>query len=165
MKVIRVLVILTILIAGGIVMLYAQNTKDNMENKMQKTDEEWHCLLSDEQYNVMRKKGTERAFTGKYWNNHKKGVYYCAACNSPLFSSETKFESGSGWPSYFQPINDSCVVEHEDNSYGMKRVEVLCAKCGGHLGHVFNDGPKPTGLRYCINSAALKFVKDEKEEK
>ncbi|MCZ8214704.1 MAG: peptide-methionine (R)-S-oxide reductase MsrB, partial [Cyclobacteriaceae bacterium] len=103
-------------------------------------------------------KGTERAFTGKYWDNHKKGTYACAACQLPLFSSETKFESGTGWPSFFQPLDKEKVAVVIDKSYGMTREEVVCSRCGGHLGHVFPDGPKPTGLRYCLNSASLQFT-------
>ena len=125
--------------------------------KITKTDAEWKKLLTPEQYQVLRHEGTERAFTGKYWNNHAAGVYLCAGCGLELFSSETKFESGSGWPSYWIPIAADHVTEVHDRSYGMERVEVECARCGGHLGHVFDDGPKPTGLRYCINSASLEF--------
>ncbi|HXU44099.1 MAG TPA: peptide-methionine (R)-S-oxide reductase MsrB [Thermoanaerobaculia bacterium] len=130
--------------------------------KIEKTDAEWRKLLTAEQYQVLRKAGTERAFSGKYWNNHEKGTYRCAACALPLFLSTTKFESGTGWPSFWAPIDPRHVIEKSDVSFGMRRTEVLCARCGGHLGHVFDDGPKPTGLRYCMNSAALEFVADPK---
>lgn len=128
--------------------------------KINKSDAAWKQSLSTEQYYVLREKGTERAFTGHLWNNHEKGVYVCAACHMPLFSSSTKFDSGTGWPSFYQPLTKDCIEEVQDNSYGMRRVEVECARCGGHQGHVFDDGPPPTGLRYCINSVSLDFVKD-----
>ena len=122
-----------------------------------KSDEEWKRLLTPEQYDVLRMKGTERAFTGKYWNTKADGTYVCAGCGTELFTSADKFDSGCGWPSYTKAVDDGRIVEHRDESHGMVRTEVVCAKCGGHLGHVFDDGPAPTGMRYCINSASLDF--------
>ena len=126
-----------------------------METEIQLTDEEWRARLTPEQYEVLRNKGTERAFTGAYWDEHADGVYRCAGCGMELFSSDTKFESGSGWPSFYQPMDEDKVEELSDNSYGMVRTEIRCSNCGSHLGHVFPDGPNPTGLRYCVNSASL----------
>jgi len=122
-----------------------------------KTDAEWRQVLTDEEYRILRKGGTERAFTGKYWDNHEHGVYRCAACGRLVFRSEEKFDSGTGWPSYWKPAEPNAVVTRDDTSYGMVRTEVLCGRCGGHLGHVFHDGPPPTGLRYCINGNAMDF--------
>ena len=122
---------------------------------MPETEAEWRDKLSPEQYEVLRQGATERAFTGKYWDTKSDGVYRCAGCGEKLFSSDTKFESHSGWPSFFQPLGDGMIDEEQDRSFGMVRTEIKCANCGGHLGHVFNDGPNPTGLRYCVNSASL----------
>lgn len=162
-----VIVLIACLLAGAVAL--AQETKSKEKpaakkekkviEKVVKTDEEWQQILSPLQFNILRKKGTERAFTGEYWNNHEDGVYVCAACGLELFAAKHKFDSGTGWPSYWQPIAKENVATETDNSHGMQRVEVLCARCGGHLGHIFDDGPRPTGLRYCINSVSLKFVK------
>jgi peptide-methionine (R)-S-oxide reductase len=135
------------------------NAQTTNFKKVAKNEAEWKKILSSEQYYVMRQKGTERAFTGKYWNNKENGVYKCAGCQTPLFNSQHKYESGTGWPSYYQPIQKEVIAEEHDHSYGMERVEVKCAICDAHLGHVFEDGPKPTGLRYCINSVSLTFEK------
>jgi len=132
-----------------------------MTRKIEKTDEEWRNLLTPDQFAVARKKGTEPAFTGRYWDFHAKGVYLCVCCGNELFSSDTKYDSGCGWPSFYAPLNEEHVENAADNSYGMRRTEVMCSRCGAHLGHVFDDGPQPTGLRYCMNSASLNFVKKE----
>lgn len=133
-----------------------------IQTKVTKTEEEWKKVLSPEEYHVLREKGTEPAFSGKYLKNKKKGTYVCAGCGNELFSSETKFDSGTGWPSFWSPVSKDSVEEKVDNRFGMHRTEVRCKKCGGHLGHVFDDSPTPTGQRYCINSVSLKF-KEKKE--
>ena len=127
--------------------------------KVHKTEEEWQKELTPEQYRVCRQKGTERPFTGEHYNSKDSGTYKCVACGAEVFQSEAKFDSGCGWPSFYQPIDPGNVVEQEDRSFGMRRTEVMCSSCGAHLGHVFEDGPKPTGLRYCINSVSLKLDK------
>ena len=139
-----------------------QSKGKGMSSKILKTEKEWKEILTPEQYNVLREKGTERPFTGEYWNTNDKGVYKCAACGAELFSSDTKFDSDCGWPSFYDVMNNKNVFTKDDLSLGMHRIEVMCANCGGHLGHIFDDGPKPTGQRYCINSVSIKLEKKEK---
>jgi peptide-methionine (R)-S-oxide reductase len=139
------------------------NASKSMKFNVEKSEEEWKKQLGDEAYIVLRKKGTERPFSGTYYYQNETGIYHCAGCEAPLFTSDTKFDAGCGWPSFYKPINDSCIIEVRDLSHGMIRTEVICANCGGHLGHVFDDAPdQPTGLRYCINSVSIGFDKKEK---
>ena len=152
------------IIAPAIIVVAACVQKeDAMTDKGMKTDQEWKAQLSAEQYRVTRQKGTERPYTGKYWNHKELGIYSCICCGTDLFLSDTKFDSGCGWPSYFKPVDDRVITEQRDSSGGRERTEVLCSKCGAHLGHVFPDGPPPTGLRYCINSASILFRKASEE--
>jgi peptide-methionine (R)-S-oxide reductase len=136
-------------------------TEQRQEREVPVTDEEWRRILTPEQFHILREKGTERAGTGEYAFTKDRGVYRCAGCGAELFSSDTKFESGTGWPSFYQPIRDGAITLHTDRSFGMTRVEATCARCGGHLGHVFDDGPRPTGQRFCMNSASLSLDADD----
>ena len=159
----RIFIISVVSLFGLFLMGQAQQktSKGFVMDKVQKTDEEWQACLTPQEYQILREKGTERAFTGKYYKHKEEGTYICAGCDNKLFSSETKYDSGSGWPAFFDALDKSKVNTKRDLSFGMIRTEITCAKCDSHLGHVFEDGPKPTGLRYCVNSLALDFVADK----
>jgi len=146
--------------------LSGQSSQENMKenNQPEKTEKQWKQELTDEEYRVLRQCGTEPAFTGKYYNHKEDGTYDCAACGAKLFRSDTKYDSGSGWPSFYAAIDKKAIKEVEDNNFGMRRIEIKCANCNSHLGHVFPDGPKPTGLRYCVNSVSLGFSKEKKQD-
>jgi len=157
-----ILLIAALALAGGLLACAVQADAAGRKYPLTKTDAEWKAQLTPMQYEVLRKGGTERPFANAYWDDHRVGTFVCAACRQELFSSDTKFDSGTGWPSFWKPIRPEAVENHQDSTLGMVRTEVLCSRCGGHLGHVFDDGPRPTGLRYCMNSAALDLV--EKKE-
>ena len=158
---------LFMMMISGSMLIYGQKNNAMMDTtkKITKTEEQWKQELTPEQYQVLRQCGTEPPFTGKYYKNKEKGTYHCAACGALLFTSDTKYDSGSGWPSFYDTADKNNIEEVVDNSYGMRRVEIKCAQCGSHLGHVFPDGPRPTGLRYCVNSVSLNFVKSDTAKK
>jgi len=161
MKKINKVILITLIFINAIACAQQTSNQTNMKSKIVKSEEEWKKDLSKEEYEILRKKGTERAFTGEFWDHHEKGVYVCAGCQLELFNSETKYESGSGWPSFYDVVATGIVEITRDVTLGMVREELVCSRCEGHLGHVFPDGPKPTGLRYCINSVSLDFKKEE----